>query len=86
MRKAAQAFGPARIKSNMGQNLRHSLGGNALLFGVCDVILQGAVQNPLAHQSGDGHDGAVPQGKLRLPVSHLAKENIVVETDRKSVV
>ena len=72
-------LGPAGVKGRVGQNLRDLLPGDAVLPGGSQVVLEGAVHQPLGHQRHHRDQRPVPQGELILPAPDLTKEHIVIE-------
>ena len=71
--------GPAGVEGDVGQGLRHLLGGDAVFPGALQVVLQRAVHDSLADEGGDGDEGAELQRELALPGPDLAEEHVVIE-------
>ena len=72
-------LGPTGVKGGVGEDLRDLFPGDAVLPGRGQVVLEGAVHQPLRHEGDHGDQGAVPQGQLILPAPHLAEEHIVIQ-------
>ena len=73
------SLGPAGVEGGVGENLGNFLPGDAVLLGGGQVILEGAVHQPLGHEGHHGDQGAVPKGEFVLTAPHLSKQYIVIQ-------